>query len=121
MNPTKLCNLQLVVWQFVNAFPLAISQHQFLRIKVCVSRIRHRPEESGLRRDLSRLGRGGIRVENPGDLRSAIEEALNTRKPFVVDVVCNGDELTMPPRFEFSQAWGYSLSKVKEFLLGGQV
>jgi pyruvate dehydrogenase (quinone) len=69
--------------------------------------------------DIARVcGAGGIRVEKPSDLKPAIETALASTKPFVVDVVCNGAELTMPPRIELNQAWGFSLAKAKEFLLG---
>ncbi|GIW83301.1 MAG: pyruvate dehydrogenase [Gemmatales bacterium] len=68
--------------------------------------------------DIARVcGAGGIRVESPKALRPAIEEAINTPRPFVVDVVCSGDELTIPPRIEFKQAWGYSLAKIREFLV----
>lgn len=62
-------------------------------------------------------GGGGIRVTEPGQLYDAIKTAFTTAGPFLVDVVCNGEELTMPPKIELSQAWGFSLSKIRELVL----
>lgn len=62
-------------------------------------------------------GGGGIRVTEPSKLQGAIKEAFSTPGPFLVDVVCNGEELTMPPKIELAQAWGFSLAKLKEMAI----
>jgi pyruvate dehydrogenase (quinone) len=60
----------------------------------------------------------GIRVEDPGDVRSALEQALSYDGPALVDVVVNRQELSMPPSIEMAQALGFSLYMIKAVLSG---
>ncbi len=64
------------------------------------------------------VGVPGIRVEDPADLRSAIDRWLSHRGPALLDVVVNPHELSMPPKVSLSQAWGFSLFMIKD-VLGG--
>lgn len=63
-------------------------------------------------------GGDGVRVERAGDIVPAIEQALASVKPFIIDAVVSSGELTMPPSISIKQAWGFGTSKVKEALLG---
>ena len=65
------------------------------------------------------MGATGIRVEDPGQVRPAIERALATDGPVLLDVLTNPGELSMPPKTTFAQAQGYSLYLLKELLGGG--
>jgi thiamine pyrophosphate-dependent acetolactate synthase large subunit-like protein len=38
-----------------------------------------------------------LRVERPGDLRNALEQALEANRPVVVDVVTDIEALPQPP------------------------
>ena len=40
----------------------------------------------------------GIRVEDPGEVRSAVASALETAGPVLVDVLTYPGELSMPPK-----------------------
>lgn len=60
----------------------------------------------------------GWRVEDPGELRGAIEEALAHDGPALIDVVTNRQELAMPPRITREQAVGFSLYMVRAILNG---
>ncbi|PQA60852.1 ubiquinone-dependent pyruvate dehydrogenase [Siphonobacter curvatus] len=64
------------------------------------------------------MGIRGIRVENPADVPEAIDEALRHAGPVLVDVVVNPTELSMPPKIQFQQAWGFSMYMMKETLRG---
>ena len=65
------------------------------------------------------MGARGIRVEDPGELRSAVASALETDGPVLVDVLTNPGELSMPPKTTLKQVQGYSLYLIKE-ILGGR-
>ena len=65
------------------------------------------------------MGATGIRVEDPSEVRSAIERALTIDGPVLIDVLTNPSELSMPPKATFKQAQGYSLYLLKEILGGG--
>lgn len=75
-------------------------------------------------RDLAAIaeafGADGIRVEHDADMEGALREAYASDRPTVVDVVVDGDELTIPPRIELAQALGFAEAKVKEFFGVGQ-
>lgn len=62
-------------------------------------------------------GGDGIRVEDAKDIPKAIEMALKSDKPFIIDAVTNPGELTLPPHISLEEAWGFGKSKVKEILL----
>ena len=61
----------------------------------------------------------GLRVQDPSEVRPAIERALATDGPVLVDVLTNPSKLSMPPKTTFQQAQGYSLYLLKEILGGG--
>lgn len=60
------------------------------------------------------MGATGIRVEDPKMLRSALERGLSTPGPVLVDVVTNPNEVSLPPKVEVDQAWGFAIAKVRE-------
>ena len=64
------------------------------------------------------MGARGIRVEDPSEVRPAIERALAEDGPVLVDVLTNPSELSLPPKATFAQAQGFSLYLLKE-ILGG--
>ena len=65
-------------------------------------------------------GGDGIRVEHAADIVPAIEAAMASDKPFIIDAIVSSGELVMPPHIELEEAWGFGVSKVKEGLLGVQ-
>ncbi len=65
------------------------------------------------------MGATGIRVEDPSEVRPAIQRALAMDGPVLVDVLTNPSELSMPSKATFEQAQGYSLYLLKEILGGG--
>jgi pyruvate dehydrogenase (quinone) len=63
-------------------------------------------------------GGEGVRVEHAADVVPAVEQALASDKPFIIDAIVSAGELTMPPHLQVPQAWGFGISKVKEALMG---
>ncbi|MCF6386895.1 ubiquinone-dependent pyruvate dehydrogenase [Mycobacterium sp. MBM] len=64
------------------------------------------------------LGIFGQRVEQPGDLESALAEAFAHDGPAVVDVVTARQELSIPPAITVEQAKGFSLYAIRTILAG---
>ncbi len=62
------------------------------------------------------FGAAGRSVSEPTRLREAIEETLAEEGPAILDVRVATSELTMPPRIEMDQAWGFARARVKEWL-----
>lgn len=62
-------------------------------------------------------GGDGIRVEHAADIDKAIEMAIASPKPFIIDAITNPGELSLPPHITLEEAWGFGKSKVKEILL----
>jgi pyruvate dehydrogenase (quinone) len=60
----------------------------------------------------------GIGVEDPKDLRPALQTAFAHEGPCVVDVVVNRQELSMPPTITAEQAVGFSLYMIRAVLNG---
>ena len=60
----------------------------------------------------------GTRVEDPKDLRPALEAAFTHDGPCLVDVVVNRQELSMPPTITSEQAVGFSLYMIRAVLSG---
>ena len=60
----------------------------------------------------------GLRVEDPKDLRHALQEAFSHNGPALVDVVTAGMELVMPPKIEAEHALGFSLYAAKAIING---
>ena len=63
-------------------------------------------------------GMEGLRVEDPGELPSAVERALAHPGPVLLDVVVNRQELAMPPAIQLDQAKGFTLYMLKAVLSG---
>ncbi|MEO1137134.1 MAG: thiamine pyrophosphate-dependent enzyme [Pseudomonadota bacterium] len=59
-------------------------------------------------------GGAGFRVENPEDLRATYEQAMALKKPVIVDVVVDPNELIMPPKITLEQALNFGIAKVRE-------
>ena len=66
------------------------------------------------------IGLFGVRVENPAELRSALEQALAHDGPALVDIVTDPNVLAMPPRATVKQAKGFALAMTK-IAFAGQV
>ncbi len=64
------------------------------------------------------LGFLGIRVEDPADVRPALEQAFAHDGPALVDVVTNPTELVIPPEIQAEQALGFSLYAARAILNG---
>lgn len=65
------------------------------------------------------FGAEGRSVSRPDELEQALRETFACEGPALLDVQTASNELTMPPRIEASQAWGFSRAKIKEWLQGG--
>lgn len=63
-------------------------------------------------------GGEGVRVEHAEDILPAIDMAIASDKPFIIDAVVSAGELSMPPHISIQEAYGFGISKVKEALLG---
>jgi pyruvate dehydrogenase (quinone) len=65
------------------------------------------------------MGAKGIRLEEPGDVKDALAEALSWHKgPVVVDAVVDPYALSLPSHVPFHTAKGYTLSMAKQMLSG---
>jgi pyruvate dehydrogenase (quinone) len=63
-------------------------------------------------------GGDGVRVEHASDIVPAIEQAMASEKPFIIDAIVSSGELSMPPSIKADEAWGFGVSKLKEGMLG---
>jgi pyruvate dehydrogenase (quinone) len=64
------------------------------------------------------IGLMGLRVENPADVRPALERALAFNGPALVDVVTDPNVLAMPPKATIQQAKGFALAMTKMAFAG---
>ncbi|WP_328394192.1 ubiquinone-dependent pyruvate dehydrogenase [Nocardia sp. NBC_00416] len=64
------------------------------------------------------MGIWGRRVEQPGDLEPAIEEAFAHEGPALVDVVVARQELAIPPAVSAEQAKGFTVYAIRTILAG---
>lgn len=65
------------------------------------------------------MGAKGIRIEEPGDLRTGLAEALAYKDgPVVVDVVVDPYALSLPSHVPLHAAKGYTLSMARQVLSG---
>jgi len=65
------------------------------------------------------MGAKGIRLEEPGDVKDALAEALAYKDgPMVVDAVVDRYALSMPSHVPFHTAKGFTLSMAKQVLSG---
>jgi thiamine pyrophosphate-dependent acetolactate synthase large subunit-like protein len=60
----------------------------------------------------------GLRVEDPGDLKAAVRQALEYQGPALLEVIVNRQELSMPPTIELKQATGFGLYIMKAVMNG---
>jgi thiamine pyrophosphate-dependent acetolactate synthase large subunit-like protein len=99
------------------------SELGFVKMETEVSGLPLNPEATGLLNpDFAEFARccggEGVRVEHAADIAPAIQQAINSKLPFIIDAIVSPGELTMPPNVSVDSAWGFGLSKVKEGLLG---
>jgi pyruvate dehydrogenase (quinone) len=59
------------------------------------------------------VGLFGVRVEDPAQVRPALEQALAYAGPALVDIVTDANALAMPPRATIQQAAGFALAMTK--------
>lgn len=64
------------------------------------------------------VGIAGFRVEKPEDVRPALEKALATKGPALVDCVVNRQELLIPPNVTYEQVKGFTLYMIRAVLNG---
>ena len=64
------------------------------------------------------VGLTGLRVEDPAQVRPALEKALATRGPVLVDVVTDANVLSMPPKATIQQTKGFALAMTKMAFTG---
>ena len=60
----------------------------------------------------------GVRIEDPGDLDTAVAEFLARPGPALLDVVTATQELSMPPHIDAKQVVGFSLYTLKTVISG---
>lgn len=61
------------------------------------------------------MGLRSRRVTDPGELESVLREAVTSPEPWLVDVVTNPDEVSVPGKVKPAQALGFAKAKVTEF------
>jgi pyruvate dehydrogenase (quinone) len=64
------------------------------------------------------VGMRGLRVEDPAEVRPALEQALQLTGPVLVDVVTDPNVLSMPPKATIQQAKGFALAMTKMAFTG---
>jgi pyruvate dehydrogenase (quinone) len=64
------------------------------------------------------MGIHAVRVEDPGELASAVREVLDHDGPAVLDVVTAKQELSMPPTIAVEQIKGFSLWVLRAVMSG---
>ncbi len=60
------------------------------------------------------MGLTGIRVTDPTAVDSAVQRALATPGPVLLDVLTNAQEVALPPKTTPVEAWGFAIAKLKE-------
>jgi pyruvate dehydrogenase (quinone) len=64
------------------------------------------------------VGLRGLRVEDPAEVRPALQKALESSGPVLVDVVTDPNVLSMPPKATIQQAKGFALAMIKMAFTG---
>lgn len=62
------------------------------------------------------MGLDALRVTEHEQLDDAVRTALRSKGPYLLDVVTNPDEVSVPAQVELDQAWGFAIAKTKEAL-----
>ena len=73
------------------------------------------PDFSAVARAMGMFGR---RVEQPGDLETALTDAFSHHGPALVDVLTARQELSIPPAITAVQAKGFTLYAIRTILAG---
>lgn len=60
------------------------------------------------------MGLDAVRVTDPEEVAPAIQRALASGRPALVDILTNPDEVAIPPKPKVAQAWGFAIAKSKE-------
>ena len=99
------------------------SEFSFVKMEMEVAGLPTFPAATGLLNpnfaDYARAcGGEGVRVEHASDILPAIDQAIASDKPFIIDAIVSPGELSMPPHITVQEAYGFGISKVKEALLG---
>ncbi|MCW2913156.1 MAG: Pyruvate dehydrogenase [Actinomycetia bacterium] len=81
------------------------------------------PYQTGLKNpDFAAIARAagatGIRIEDPGDVKDGIREALATDGPVLVDALTDPNALSMPPKITGEQVKGFALAMTRLVLSG---
>jgi thiamine pyrophosphate-dependent acetolactate synthase large subunit-like protein len=99
------------------------SELAFVKMEMEVSGLPRNPDATGLVNPDFALfakacGGDGVRVEHAADIVPAVEQALASDKPFIIDAIVSAGELAMPPHIAIDEVFGFGLTKVKEGLMG---
>lgn len=99
------------------------SELGFVKMEMEVSGMPHNPESTGLLNPdfamyAKACGGDGVRVEHANEIVPAIEQAIASDKPFIIDAIVSAGELVMPPHVAIDEVWGFGMTKVKEGMLG---
>ena len=99
------------------------SEFSFVKMEMEVAGLPTFPDATGLLNpnfaEYARAcGGEGVRVEHAADILPAIDMAIASDKPFIIDAVVSPGELSMPPHITVKEGYGFGISKVKEALLG---
>jgi pyruvate dehydrogenase (quinone) len=60
------------------------------------------------------MGLTGIRVTDPSAVDAAVQRAIRTPGPVLLDVVTNAQEVSLPPKTTPGEVWGFAIAKLKE-------
>jgi pyruvate dehydrogenase (quinone) len=60
----------------------------------------------------------GLHVDNPEDVRPALEKAFAYNGPALIDIAVNRQELAMPPSLKLDQIVDFNLYMIKAILNG---
>jgi len=64
------------------------------------------------------IGMMGVRIEDPADLRSGIQKALDHSGPALIDAVTDPNALSLPPHITAEQVEGFGIATMKLVLSG---
>jgi len=62
-------------------------------------------------------GGESARVEHADEIIPAIEAAIRSTKPFLIEAMVSAGEISLPPTITAKEAWGFGTSKLSEILL----
>lgn len=62
------------------------------------------------------MGLQAQRVTDPEHVDEAVRTALASDGPYLLDIVTNPDEVSVPPKLSMDQAWGFAIAKSTEII-----